>query len=57
MQTLSLEMDEVVHIKRKEGVEKQHRYKCKGCGLQLYYRFVVWYYTTALFPIGRLSVF
>merc|ERR550519_723150 len=35
---ITLEFDEIVHIKRSEGVEKQHRYKCKGCGLQLFYR-------------------
>ena len=33
-----LDFDEVVYIKRAEGVEKQHRYKCKGCGLQLFYK-------------------
>lgn len=56
-----LDFDEVVYIKRTEGVEKQHRsvktdmrtcehaelytnlkifyrYKCKGCGLQLFYK-------------------
>jgi len=33
-----LEFDEVVYIKRTEGIEKQSRYKCKGCGLQLFYK-------------------
>ena len=33
-----LEFDEIVHIKRPEGVEKQWRYKCQGCGLQLFYK-------------------
>jgi len=35
---IKLEFDEIVYIKRKEGVEKQHRYKCHGCGLQIFYR-------------------
>ena len=30
--------DEVVHIKRPEGVERQHRYKCQACGLQIFYK-------------------
>ena len=33
-----LEFDEIVHIKRPEGVEKQWRYKCQGCGVQLFYK-------------------
>ena len=32
-----LEFDEIVHIKRPEGIEKQWRYKCQGCGLQIFY--------------------
>ena len=30
--------DEIVHIKRPEGIEKQWRYKCHGCGLQIFYK-------------------
>ncbi len=33
------EFDEVVFVRREgKGIEKQHRYKCKGCGLQQFYR-------------------
>merc|ERR1712210_141763 len=33
------EYDEVVFIRRVgKGIEKQHRYKCKGCNLQLFYK-------------------
>jgi hypothetical protein len=33
------EYDEIVYIRREgKGVEKQHRYKCKGCNLQQFYR-------------------
>ena len=28
----------MVHIKRPEGVERQHRYKCQACGLQIFYK-------------------
>jgi len=35
---LKLLFDEIVYIKRPEGVEKQHRYKCNGCNLQIFYR-------------------
>ena len=35
---MKLEFDEIVYIKRPVGVEKQHRYKCQGCGLQLFYK-------------------
>eukprot|EP00095_Tigriopus_kingsejongensis_P007278 maker-scaffold144_size312663-snap-gene-2.38 protein:Tk07278 transcript:maker-scaffold144_size312663-snap-gene-2.38-mRNA-1 annotation:"upf0428 protein cxorf56 homolog" len=34
-----LELDEVTFVKRPErGIETQHRYKCKGCNLQQFYR-------------------
>jgi len=33
-----LVFDEIVHIKRPEGIEKQHRYKCQGCGIALFYK-------------------
>ena len=35
---IKLEFEEIVHIKRPERVKKQHRYKCQGCGLQLFYK-------------------
>merc|ERR1712066_539456 len=35
---IKLEFDEIVHIKRPEGIEKQWRYKCQGCGLQIFYK-------------------
>ncbi|XP_022917792.1 STING ER exit protein [Onthophagus taurus] len=33
-----VDTDEVVYIKRPEGIEAQHRYKCKKCALLLYYK-------------------
>jgi hypothetical protein len=35
---IKLEFDETVYIKKAKGIEKQHRYKCQGCGLQIFYR-------------------
>jgi len=35
---IKLEFDEIVYIKKQKGIEKQHRYKCQGCGLQIFYR-------------------
>ncbi|XP_040584008.1 STING ER exit protein-like [Lepeophtheirus salmonis] len=32
------DFDEITYIRRQEGVERQHRYKCKGCNLQQFYR-------------------
>ncbi|XP_055896098.1 STING ER exit protein-like isoform X2 [Biomphalaria glabrata] len=34
---LTCDPDEIVYIKRPEGLEKQYRQKCKRCGLLLYY--------------------
>ncbi|CAI6342651.1 unnamed protein product [Macrosiphum euphorbiae] len=35
---MTYDQDETVYLKRQEGVEKQHRLKCKKCGLFLYYK-------------------
>ncbi|XP_065647455.1 STING ER exit protein isoform X2 [Hydra vulgaris] len=35
---LRCEESEIVYVKREKGLEKQHRYKCKRCGLLLFYR-------------------
>ncbi|RUS89475.1 hypothetical protein EGW08_002772 [Elysia chlorotica] len=34
---LTCDPDEIVYIKRQEGLEKQYRQKCKRCGLLLFY--------------------
>jgi len=34
---ITSDADETVFLKREEGIEKQHRLKCKRCGLLLYY--------------------
>eukprot|EP00088_Acartia_fossae_P035798 TRINITY_DN3691_c1_g1_i1.p1 TRINITY_DN3691_c1_g1~~TRINITY_DN3691_c1_g1_i1.p1 ORF type:complete len:226 (-),score=48.21 TRINITY_DN3691_c1_g1_i1:267-944(-) len=35
---IKLEYDETVYIKKSRGIEKQFRYKCQGCGLQIFYK-------------------
>ncbi|KAL7294413.1 hypothetical protein TKK_0012413 [Trichogramma kaykai] len=35
---ITSEVDEIIYLKRSEGIEKQHRQKCKKCGLLLYYK-------------------
>lgn len=35
---ITCESDDVVHLRRADGIEKQFRFKCKKCGLSLYYR-------------------
>lgn len=35
---LTSDPDETVYIKRSDGLEKQHRFKCKKCSLPLYYK-------------------
>ncbi|GAB1600524.1 UPF0428 protein CXorf56 homolog [Argonauta hians] len=34
---ITCDPDEIIYLKRPEGVEKQYRQKCKRCGLCLYY--------------------
>ncbi|XP_069119509.1 STING ER exit protein-like [Argopecten irradians] len=34
---LTCDPDDIIYLKRPEGIEKQYRQKCKRCGLWLYY--------------------
>ncbi|XKL66719.1 hypothetical protein PGB90_010139 [Kerria lacca] len=36
---MTCEVDEIIFIRRPEGIEKQNRLKCKKCGLSLYYKY------------------
>lgn len=40
---ITYDQDETVYLKRQEGIEKQHRLKCKKLVI-LYYRYIIYIY-------------